>query len=54
MQIESKVTKVGSNIKKKTDKKYIGLLGLSFGNYISKEKLFGKSFASVKKLKFQN
>ena len=37
--MESKGTNIGSNIKTNNGQKYIGLLGLSFGNYISIEKL---------------
>ena len=51
MQIESKETNIGSNIKTKNGQKYIGLLGLSFGNYISIEKLFAKSFSGKKNIK---
>ena len=49
VEIESKRTNVGSNIEtyngQKSDN---GHLGLSFGNYISKEKLFAISFAIEK------
>ena len=47
MQIESRETNIGSNTKTYKGQKFDnGILVLSFGNYISKEKLFVKSFAS--------
>ena len=56
VQIESKGNKRRKQYQNiQRTKSDIGLLGLSFGNYISKEKLFVKSFTSVKrKFKFQN
>ena len=49
VEIESKRTNVGSNIETyNTEKNWQGLLGVSFGNYISKEKLFAISFAIEK------
>ena len=49
VQIKPKKTNVGSNTKTYNGQKFEnGLLGLSCGNYISKEKLFAKRFASVK------
>ena len=48
VQIESRGTHVGSNTKTYNGQKIDnGLLGLSFGNYISEENLFAKIFASV-------
>jgi hypothetical protein len=47
--LNPKGTNVGSNTKTYNGQKFDnGLLGLSFGNYISKEKLFAKRFAIVK------
>ncbi len=49
VQIESSGTNIGNNTKTYNGQKFDnGILGLSFGNYISKEKLFVKSFASEK------
>ena len=46
VEIESKRTNVGSNIKTYNGKMIDnGLLGISLSSYISKEKLFVKSFA---------
>ena len=47
VQIESRGTNIGGNTKTYNGQKIdYGILGLSFGNYISKEKIFVKIFAS--------